>query len=475
MAYSPRDIDALLTALNNSMRLLDPSLDVKKGPLAVLLYAVANAQAETESFSSYLQQLYQLSDPSLISDEDMFELALNFGKDPNVARLSRVTVYFYRNTRPEAGEFYDVIEGTQVSTDDSRFNFTVVEGNSMNGDLADSYYNADRGRYEIPAICEAVAVGTDYDLPPNTITTIQTVQEDFDGCVNLDYAKNGDDPPDKYQIRDIIWTALQGTNASTAAQLETIINDISPTGVDDYTLVPSTAFETYKRLGNTTSKLGYDIYLITDSVQETFERGTALGGETFLALDKAPVLSVVYVAVDGATVPFSFTADTSDAWSGTPRANDRVQLSTALQPGQTYEIRYLYYDVVYDVNDALQGRIKVFGSDTLVRLAGTVDIYIAGELSSFATTDSDAVADDIRTFTEGYLRNPANPSQAYQTFVTDLDPYDYQQSVEANVDGVRNFRLTRFARLDNAVQAIEYITLDGSTEYPVLSLDSVFA
>lgn len=424
-----------------------------------------------ENFAAYLGSLYQLSDPSLILDEDMYELALNFGKDPNIARVSQVPVYFFRSTRPEAGVIYTASTGTIVSTDDGRFNFTVIEDADMNGDLADVYFNSDTGNYEIPVICEAIAAGTDYDLPPNTITTIQTLQDEFDGCVNRDYANRGEDPPDKFQLREIIWTAMQGANQDAAGQLEALVTTISPTGVDDYSTVASTDYVHYSRLGQTSGKLGYDIYMITDRTRETIERGIADGGETFLTFTRKPVLSVIFVAVDGVEVPFSLDLDQTPAWRGSPASDDRVQLATPLQPGQTWEVRYLYYDVVYDVDRLLRDRAKLFGSDTLVRLADSVDIYVAGEAVVFATSDREEIISDIRTFTEGYLRNPNNPSQAYQRFITFLDPTDYQRAVEGSVDGVQEFRLTHFVRLDGAAQDIEFISLNGLTEYPVLSVN----
>lgn len=471
MANTPRDVDAYWTDITASVERQDPSLDMQKGPLAVLAYGVATAGSQQESFSAYLQSLYQLSDPTLIADEDIYELALNFGKDPNIARVSRGTVYFYRTARPEAGVIYPATEGTIVSTDDGRFNFIVVEGNEMNGDLADSYFNSEEGWYEIPTICEAVAAGTDYDLPPTTVNTIQTVQDNFDGCTNKDYLREGDDPPDKFAVRNIIWNSTQGVNQDTAGQIETIITDISPTGVDDYMTVPSTDFAFYPRLGQTSGKLGYDIYLITDRTRDTVEHDTALGGETFLSFKRKPVLTVDYVAVDGVGVPFSLDVDTTDAWRGSPRANDRVQLATALQPGQVWEIRYLYYDVVYDVHQAMQNRLKIFSSDTLVRLADSREVYVAGEATVFATADRDSVIDGIRNFTISYLQNPQNPSIGYSTFVTGIDPLDYQRSVEGNVDGVQQFKLSRFIRLDGAVMDIEFLSFDGRTEYPVLAVN----
>jgi len=471
MPQSPRDIDGFLTDLSASVTSNDSRIDVQKGPLATLIYGASVEGSRMENFAAYLGRLYQLQDPSLILDEDMFELALNFGKDPNVARVSQVTVYFFRSTRPEAGVTYTAATGTIVSTDDGRFNFTVIEDAEMNGDLADYYFNSSTGNYEIPVLCEAIAAGVDYDLPPNTINRIQTVQDDFDGCVNRDYASQGEDPPDKYQMRDILWAAMQGANQDAAGQLENIITSISPTGVDDYSTIPSTDYVNYSRLGQTSGKLGYDIYMITDRTRETIDRGVADGGETFLTFQRKPVLSVVFVAVDGVVVPFSLDVDTDAAWRGSPSANDRVQLATPLQPGQTWEVRYVYFDVVYNVNSLLQDRFKLFGSDTLVRLADSIDIYIAGELTTFVTTDKDDIISDVRTFTEGYLRNPNNPSQAYQQFVTYLDPTDYQRAVEGSVDGVQNFKLTHFARLDDAKQDIEFISLNGLTEYPTLSVN----
>lgn len=469
---APREIDAFLTDLKAAVRSIDPTIDTEKGPIATMLYGVAVAGAQSESFSAYLQRLYQFSNVTLINDEDMFELALNFAKDPNIAKVARVIVHFYRLTRPEPGRVYVASVGTRVSTDDGRFNFIVVEDASMNGDIADVYFNAEVGRYEIPVSCEAVAAGADYNLPPNTINTIQTVQESFDGCINRDYAaKQGEEELDKFGVQALVWNALQGVNQDTAGQIESIITDIDPTGVDDYVTVPSTDFAFFARLNQMSTKLGYDIYMISDQLQVDIDRGTALGGETFLPLSSKPVSTVRYVSVDGTVVPHSLDKDVTAAWRGSPLANDRVELATPLQPGQVWEVQYFYYNVIQDVHNALQDRIKVFGSDTLGRLADTVSINVAGEVSVFTTAERADVIEDIRTYTDGYLRNPDNPSIAYRTFVTLLDPLDYQRSVEANVDGVQQFRLTRFARDDGAVLPIEQISLNGKTEYPVLALD----
>lgn len=471
MPTSPRDVVTYLNDLTSSVKQLDSRVDMEKGPIATMAYGFATQGSRTESLSTYLQSLYQFSDPSLIRDEDMYELMLDFGKDPNVAHLAKVTVYFFRNTRPQEGETYYIRTGTIVSTSDGRLSYQVIEERTMNGNIPDVYFNSSEGRYEISAVCEAIAVGTDFNVPPNTINTIRTVQDDFDGCVNKTYARRGDDPPDKYGQRNIIWNAMQGGNQDVAGQINVLISDMAPTGVDDYEIVTSTDLVNFRRLSTMQGKIGYDVYMITDSIVETTDTGTASGGESFLSFDRKPVVSVQYVAVDGTQVPFSLDVDTSDAFRGSPSANDRVELASALQPGQTWEVSYLYYDVVYGTNSALQSRTKLFGSDVLVRVADTVDIYIAGNVTAFATAELSDVIDDIRAYTQNYFRNPDNPGTPYQKFVRLLDPSDYQRSVETTVNGVQEFQLTRFARLDRATMDIERLSFDGYTEYPVLSVN----
>lgn len=470
MGNTPRDVPEILDDIQTTFDVIDRSIDTQKGPIAAINYAVATEASKVESFAAYTRSLYQTVDADLIDDDDIYRMGMNYGKDPNLAQLSTVTVYFYRHTRPEAGVLYTVETGTQVSTDDSRFNYVTTASVTLNGDIADVYYNATEKRYEIPAPAQAVAVGADYDLPPSTINTIDIPIDGFDGVINKDYARAGTDPVDKTQFVSIIQNAMQGLGGDLVGRLLGVLSDVSPTGFDDMELVPSTDFVNFERRGYVNGKIGYDIYVISDMVQETTQSGTALGGETSFLLTKRPVLSVVYVAVDGATVPFSLSVDTNQNYRGSPLANDRVTLVTPLQPAQTYEIRYLYYSLIYEANLNLAGRQGPFETDVLVRAANPIDIYIAGTIGAFSSADTTDVLNDLRAFTEGYLRDPENPSNTLRTFVTYLDPYDYQKSVEQAVDGLSDLRLTAFIRTDRAVMDIESLTFDGKTEYPTLSI-----
>lgn len=475
MASSPRDASTVLTALEATTQALNPRLDTRKGPIAVIYWANAVDLSKTEQDTSYLRSLFQLERPELIDQEDLESVSRNFGNDPTVAKVSRGTVYFYRNSRPLAATQYRVDTGWTVSTSDGRFSFVTVESVVMNGDAADAYYNATTRRYEVPCKVEAVAAGQDYDLPPGTINTMVTTQQDFNGVVNRAYMKQGGEQADKYQIRNNIWDRLQGINRESAGVVATVLQDIDPTGYDSFSMVASTDYTSFVRHAALQDKMGYDVYLISDTVDETTQTGTAQGGEMSITLDNRPVFSVVYCLVDGVSTPFSLSLSTDQMVQGSSRGIDKIDLTAPLQPAQTYEIRYLYYSVIQQANQAVANRTRTFGTDVLFRSANPVQIYIAGHATTITTSEASTVAADIQTFTVAYLRNPENPTAAaVRQFVTTLDPEAYQRAVEQTVNGVSQFRLTHFARLDVAAQDIEYISLDGKTEYPILAIGSTF-
>jgi hypothetical protein len=466
---NPRDVEEILQSIDDTYRDIDPAIDSRKGPIAVINYGFAVEQASTEDTADYLRTVYQLANPEALEDDDVVQLGLNYGKDPNIGRSSQVLVYLYRLSRPDEGETHTADVGTLVASNDGRFVYSLLDTVTMDGDFADVYFNAANNRYEIGVVAEAIAVGIDYNLPPLAITKFGTPVEGFDGVENRDYATGGADPIDKTQFRNIIWDALQGVGTDLGGAIISLIEDLDPTGFEDVSLVPSTDYENFPRIAELHSKLGYDVYLISNAIRETVQSGFSQGGETSLPLEKKPVLAVRFVSVGGVSVPFSLDVDIDPAYAGSALADDKVTFSTPLPPAQAYEIRYVYYDLVYDAYEALQERAKPFETDVLVRRANPVEIVIVASLKSFSNANREDVIDEIRSYTIQYLRNPSVPSSQRSSFYEVLDPLDYQANVEASVDGVTEFRLERFARIDAAFMDIDLVVLDGSTEYGVLS------
>jgi hypothetical protein len=469
MANTARDVETILQSLEATTREVNPPLDTQKGPAATIYWAVANETSKTEVQAAYLRSLYQMEDPDLIEDADMFALSENYGQDPQLSKPSKGIVWFYRGSSPEPGNTYPVYVGTVVSTGDGRYNYVTTQFTSMNGDIAATYYNATTRKYEMPVPVEAVAEGTDYDLPPNTINIIITTQESFDGCINKDYMRSGKDPVDKYQLRDIIKNKTQGLDTSAEGSVSNILFETNPFGYDAFTIIPSSDLTTFARQAYLQDKMGTDVYVITDTVDETTQTGTAQGGETEIVLDYQPVYAVVYCLVDGVSVPFSVSYTANTAIAGSSRAQDKLMLTLALQPAQAYEIRYQYYSVIYEATQGISGRERFFGNDVIFRRATPAYIYITGQVTTIASLEKSTVLSDIRAFTTYFLRNPGNPqSSSRRQFCTLLDPASYQRQVEQTVDGVLQFKLDKFYRTDSHTMDVEYIALDGKTEYPEL-------
>jgi len=469
MANTPRNLGEILESVQDTHRDIDPTIDITKGPISVLMYVFSAELTRTEQHSSYLSSVYQLEIADDLDDEDIENLGRNYGRDPDAGSVASVVLTFFRNNRPEAGNDYVLDEGTLVSTNDGRYIFVLQQQVRMNGNSADTYYNSTRRRYEVRGKAAAIAIGSDYNLPEQTIENILTDTVGFDGVINFSAAINGRDPIGKTAFRNMIWETIQGLDSDIVGYFGSTLLSTSATGIDDFSVVPSSDFQLFKRHPYLAEKTGYDIYIISDEMEEDIQSGTALGGETYLKLDKSPVLSVESVLVDGQPASFTFIPDSSEAFRGSPLGEDRVRLDIPLTTSQVYEIRYYYYSVVYDAWFQLGGRKAPFGTDVLTKHPFEVPVYIAGTLRLSAIFDRDEVINEMRLFTTSYLNDPITPSLTRRVFYTTLDPANYRDSVIENVGGVSGFDLTNFVRIDAAVRDIDVIEFDGATEYPIIS------
>jgi hypothetical protein len=467
---SARSLDSIVQGIKESSGEVNPAADIRKGPLAVAVWAISNELARTEEFVQYLLNLYQYENPELIEEDDLYNIAANYGKDPNAGRATQTVVHFYMLSRPEPGKVYPIPVGSSCSTEDGRFVYSSLNFGQIDGNYADSYYNSTDQWYEIPILVEARNVGSEYDLPPETITRVLDVLEDYDGCINKsDVTRQGSDPVDPIRLINNLQNTLQGVGTDLGGKIIDVIQDIDPTGFSDIAFVPSSDFERFKRNKILQGRLGYDVYVITEVTQQRFQEGTARGGETRIPLDRGPVLSVEYVNVNGSPVAFSFNPETSPALANSPEGTYEVVLSDPLLPLQSYQISYLYYSFCWEANNALSGREAPFQTETLVRIPENREVYIAGEAIVSSSGDREQVLSDLQTFTERYLANPESPELVGRTFVAVLDPGAYVRNAVSSVTNLSDIKLTGFVRLDDARLPIELITFDGATEVPLLS------
>jgi len=469
MAIIARSLDVIVDSMQETHTDVDPTIDIQKGPISVLLYTVAAELTRVESNTAYLSSIYQLENANELQDEDLINLARNYGLDTDSGTEATVIVTFYKISRPLEGEVYSADAGTIVSTSDNRLSYTLSTYVEMDGDSPDIYYNSTTQRYEISVSARAVATGTDYNVPIGTIVSIVSDLQDFEGVVNNSDATGGQDPLDAFQIRNQIWDSIQGLAADSTGRIIKTVGDLNPNGFDDIALVASTQYGLFRRLASLNGRQGYDVYLITDSFVQDIQVDVALGGETFINLERTPALGVERVTVDGTPVSYYFQQDLDAAVYGSKKARDKVILDTPLQPAQTYEINYYYFDLVYEAGAIFEYEVAPFDVDILVRRAVPVPVYVSAILTTSSDTDKNAVIADIRSLTADFLRNPISPTSGGSSFITTLDPASYEDLVKSVITGVSTFRVTNFVRTDLAVMDIEIIEFDGYTEYPLLS------
>jgi hypothetical protein len=474
MALVPRSIDEVLSALRQTRSDVDPYADSVKGPISVLLYCYAVGLSRVEQHAGYLSTVYQMERADELARDDLDNLGRNYGKNPGAGNPARVRLTFWMQSRPQAGKIYNVDAGTLASTPDGRYIFSVIRTVLLTGDSADLYYNADLQRYEISTTAEATATGDDYNIQAGNISAFIGSLQDFDGVINNAAATNGSDPVGPTQFRNVIWNSMQGLNVNLAGNIISAIDRVDTGGYDDVSLVSSTDIQTFSRLKHLNGKLGYNVYLLTDRVEDDYYSGTAQGGETDLYLPRKPVNSVEYCTVDGKQVPFTFSSDTTTIYAGSTLSSDKVLLSTPLLPAQVFEIHYYYYSLIYDSTQVLNNYSSPFRADILVYLGRPVPIFIAASISISGVQDTSSVLSDLRSATTAYLNYPDAPTYARRRFVSSLDPYDYRETMLRMVGGLAKFTLLNFFRMDSGVMDVETITLDGATEYPVLSPTSYF-
>lgn len=468
MAQSPRTTEDIIVSLSSTHETIDATIDIQKGPISVLLYAFAAELARVEQFTSYLTTLYNMDRIEDFEEDDIENIGRNYGKDPFTGDAAEGIVTFYRFDTPESTIQYYVPSGTLVSTSDIRYVFSVIDDVVMNGSAAEVYYNPDTRRYEVNAKVAAISAGDDFNVPPGVIDQIASDVPDFDGVINMAATRNGADPFDVLQFRNIIWEAMQGLNPAIYGRVVSTILEADPVNTDNVSIVPSADFENFARLKMLNGTVAYDFYVITDNISEEIQSDFANGGEQSIILQKRPVNSVEYVLVNGQSVPFAFNPDTDPATRGSGLSNDRVALTTPLLPAQRYEIKYFSYAAISDSQNQLDSDQSPFGAELLIRLADPVPVYIGGTIGISTVSDKDTTIETMRLFTSAWLKSPGNIG-GRQEFIDSLDPAEYQSAMRENVIGLTRFSLTNFVRMDQALADIEQIVFNGLTEYPLLS------
>lgn len=460
MARSAKQISQ---ALGLTVSTADPTADLAKGPVFDLLMApVAPELAVTEQAVEDLRVLTSLQLDKVVTDTEINAIGTSFGLPQLTGKPARYRQTFFTATRPTSDVAIE--RGTLVGTSDSSRVFQVVERVVMQAANADAYLNSSRKRYEITATIEATAIGTASNLPAFRIKKFLTKVNGLDGTENRSSAiVFGTDRQSFADYLARIRKKFVGLNPETGGGISSRVLEYAPETITDIELVYPKDRDVFRR---DTGRPAIDIYVLGEQTDVATKRYIAVGGETSVTLDNAPVLSISSVQVDGqAVISFVLSQDTQPATSGTQRAVDALVLPTPLTLGQVVEITYVYDSLVYGIQTTVfDANGREFGTDILVRRPEQTLVTVQIDVTVLPSFDVNRTTDTVRSLVFNYVET--------SKFVSILLPETLQQTLLDAVAGVSSVKIQRFTPTTSGALPVEAVVLKKN-QIPIVDQDNL--
>lgn len=443
-----RDANLIRSSLEQTVTTADPSADLAKGPVFDLLLApVAPELAETEQQVEDLRVLTSLQFDRVVTEAEVNAIGTAFGLPPVAGQPAGCQQTFWRSTIPLTD--LPIERGQTVGTTDGSVTFVVTERVTMLAGQAASYYNAVRRRYEVTARTECTAVGDVGNLPAFRITRMMTRVAGFDGTENREAATGGSERQALAQYARRIRSRFLGNGTETGAGIKTQVFEFSPGHVTDVQLVYPADRREFRR---DTGRPAVDVIIVSNRTDQAVTRYQATGGESFIPLERVPVLAVTSVVIDGAvSTDWVLALDQDPATSMSARARDGIVLAAPLALGQVVDVTYKYDRMVRDIQDQVYdvgGR--QFGTDLLARRPIDTPVTIQIDATVVPSFDENRATDAINTAVFNYVE--------VDQFVATLLPEQLVQTILRDVSGISSCRMMRFTPTRRGVLPVESIS-----------------
>lgn len=444
-----RTEDEIRQSLVESLRAVDQSIDVAKGPVYnFLLKPVPTELQKTEADVERLAILTTQQLGRVATQEEVEALATSFSIRLGGGRASKTTgQVFFTNARPSIDVTVD--RGVLVGTTDQKYTYFVTEAATLPAATAANFYNAATRRYELVLKCEATAVGPDFDLPPGRITRLLTAVDGIDGTINITEYSGGQEAETLEESVDRIRAKLAGLDPETGGGIKSDVRNYDPENITDVSLVYPKDRSLFRRPIN---RPAIDVYVLGEAVTSVNQSYTATGGETTIALNNVPARTLNTVTVNGSTVTASLIRDTTSETGYSARATDYVLLPSALAVSDVVSINYDYNGLIADMQTDLFELERPFDTDVLAREPLDVGIEIVIDATILPS------GDEARTFSQ-------IESKLFQKIETDyfqsaLLPEVIRQQIQDEVSGLNVLRFVRFRRTSGSVLDVETVQLE---------------
>lgn len=434
-----RSVTEVQESLTDNITSVDPSAQVRRGPIKwAFIDPVASEVQRNEIDAEHLAQLVSINQSESTTDDELEARANALGLERAQGKTSSGFATFFTSIRPQTTQTLTVPIGTVIGTSQGGLIYqTVAEGNIV-GSAADVFFNVAQRRFEITVPAEALAVGSDHDVPPQRIVVILSPLDDFQGVVNNGFVEGGTSAETNAELDARIRSRLLGLDrgvngglVSDALRFDQTVKAAVPVYSTDVTL--------FRRR---TARPAIDLYVIGSYDRIVSESFVATGGETALTLSSPPVLSITDVLVNGISSTFTLLKDGTRETGGSTLARDQVVLAAALAPGDLVQVDYVANGLLLDLQATVdaEGTDSRFGTQIVMRTPFAAPIRVevrAAILGSFDVLD---VAAEIDSVVRSYVIS--------ESFVYTLTPEELDRRIKTEVSGISRVQITVFSRQD---------------------------
>lgn len=456
-----RTEDEIQQSLIESLRAVDQSVDVAKGPIFdFLLSPVPVELQKTEADVERLTILTTQQLGRVATQEEVEALATSFSIRLGGGQASRSRgQVFFSNSRPVQDVRID--RGVLVGTEDQQYTYFVSEAGTLPAATADNFYNAQNRRYELVLQCESTAVGPDSDLPPGRITRLITGVNGIDGTINITEYSGGEEAEDLQAAVNRIAAKFAGLDPETGGGIKSDIRNYDPENVTDVSIVYPKDRPLFRRPINRPALDAYVIGTATEAIDQSY---TATGGETQVWLDTVPASAVNTVTINGASSTGTLIQDTSMETGYSARATDSVLLSAPLTAGDVVIINHDYNSLISGLQTDLFDDERPFDTDVLARQPREVGIEIVVDATILPS------GDEARVFTA--IESALFSKVETDFFQSVLLPEVLREQIQDEVSGINTIRFVRFRRASGSVLDVESIQL-SKNEVSVIDQNSL--
>lgn len=381
MARTEREI---LNSIGQSIKAMDSSLDITKGPLYnFVMSPLTPIIRQVELNSDRVERLISLD---LVSASDNPSDVEAFGNNFRVPRggghKERHLQTFYLYSKPVTT--IEIPTGTLVSTEQGTFTYRVIQGASFYPENAENYYNADSGRYEIGLMVEALGYGSEYNVPVGRVNRIlSSVAVDGTASTSESVVLGTSVETDEEYLNKVEKRFL-GLNSATSEGIAYQINeelDISDVAI----FKPGDDVFTRQ-----VKRAALDVYVNGFSEKFCFQSISVSQETDEFVLEQSPAKRVTSVRVNGEQVDFVFSPDSNVDTAGSNHSIDKIRLNTSAPVNSLVSIEYTINEDVQKASSLFEEQ-DLYDSDIYVREPRVIDLNLDVIIKTNTIVSADAL------------------------------------------------------------------------------------